>query len=134
MRARTGDSDVQFPLLLSTANMPELDVNFRYLLGTQEVWHSECEACGALSDLLDPAGVFPARSIAYRDGEYHWACPACEAATADPQRGCYVVCNRAPIRSTGRSCCAHDQPAHDAAQHDGSVGAGAERRPAQELL
>ncbi len=103
VRARTGDSDIQFTMLLSTANMPELDINFWYLEGTQEVWHTECEHCGSLSDLSDPAGVFPDKSIGYNDGcvpgvapnEYYWRCPECGEPIADPQRGRYIVTNPA---------------------------------------
>jgi hypothetical protein len=101
VRARTGDSDVQFTLLLSTANMPDLDINFWYRLGTQEVWHTECPSCGALSNLSDPAGVFPAKSIAYNTGqlagvpinEYAWICPECGGPIADPRHGRYIAAN-----------------------------------------
>lgn len=99
VRARTGDSDVAYTLLLSTANMPEMDINFWYLLGTQEVWHTRCPDCDALSDLTDPAGVFPAKSIGYNTGqfpdaplnEYVWLCPACGGHILDPQVGEYIA-------------------------------------------
>ena len=101
VRARTGDSDVQFTLLLSTANMPDLDINHWYQLGTQEVWHTECPQCGALSDLSDPAGIFPGKSIAFNDGrwpdapgqDYIWTCPECGGWIKDPQRGRYIAQN-----------------------------------------
>lgn len=101
VRARTGDSEIQFSMLLSTANMPDLDINFWYQQGTQEVWHSECPHCKALSDLSDPAGVFPDKSITYNRGqvpgapvnEYVWTCPECGGWIEDPQRGRYVVTN-----------------------------------------
>lgn len=101
VRARTGDSDVQFTLLLSTANMPDLDINFWYQLGSQEEWHTECPHCRALSDLSDPAGIFPARSITYNTGqmpgapvnEYVWSCPECGGWIEDAQRGRYIVKN-----------------------------------------
>ena len=44
VRARTGDSDVAFTLLLSTAHLPELDINAWYKMGSQEVWHTKCES------------------------------------------------------------------------------------------
>ena len=91
--ARTGDSEVAFTLLLSTAHLPELDINFWYKLGSQEVWHTECESCGALSDLSDPGEIFPAKSIVHRDGEYRWCCPVCQETIADAQRGRYIVQN-----------------------------------------
>ena len=101
VRARTGDSEIQFTLLLSTANMPELDINYWYLEGNQQVWHTECKSCGALSDLSDPAGIFPEKSIGYNNGdvpgveknEYYWRCPSCGGVIDDPQHGRYVVTN-----------------------------------------
>ena len=102
--ARMGDSDIGFALLLSTANMPESDINFWYLGGTQEIWHTECPSCRALSDLSDPVSNFPDRSIAYNDGrdpklsgaplnEYVWRCPECGGWIEDPQVGRMVVTN-----------------------------------------
>lgn len=97
---RTGDSLIRLMLLLSTANMPDLDINFWYLLGTQAVWHSRCEACGELSDLSDPAGIFPQKSISYHTAaapvagapnsllDHHvWTCPVCRHWIRDPQIG-----------------------------------------------
>ncbi len=102
--ARTGDSDVAFKLLLSTANIAEADINAWYLKGSQEVWHTKCPNCGDLSDLSDPAGIFPDKSIAYNNGEYPeapandyiWTCPHCSAWIRDPQQGEYVVTR--PVR------------------------------------
>jgi hypothetical protein len=99
--ARTGDSHIDFRMLLSTANMPDLDIDFWYHLGTQEEWHTRCLKCDALSDLSDPAGIFPKKSIAFNTGQianapqddYCWVCPVCEAYIADPQVGQYVVKN-----------------------------------------
>jgi len=108
VRARTGDSDVAYTLLLSTANMPDLDINFWYLMGTQEVWHTECPSCHAQSDLTEPAGIFPGKSIRYNTGqfpgapmnEYVWTCPECGGYIADPQIGSYKVLKPgAPYRS-----------------------------------
>ncbi len=101
VRARTGDSDVDFTMMLSTANMPDLDIHFWFLEGTQEVWHSRCESCGTLSDLSDPGGIFPDKSIGYNTGQhagapindYVWTCPHCNGWIRDPQMGCYVVTN-----------------------------------------
>jgi hypothetical protein len=62
--ARVGDSDLAFKMMLSTANMPDLDINFWYKLGTQEVFHTECLHCGALSDLSNPKDIFPLKSTA----------------------------------------------------------------------
>ncbi len=102
VRNRTGDSDIAFTILLSTANMPDSDIDYWYKLGSQEIWHSECPHCKTLSDLSDPAGNFPGKSIGYNaDGdiegvelhEYYWKCPACEGVIDDPQQGRYVATN-----------------------------------------
>lgn len=101
VRARTGDSDIAFTMMLSTANMPDLDIDFWYKEGTQEVWHTRCPHCDALSDLSDPAGIFPDKSIGYNTGqhagapidEYVWTCPSCGGWIEDPQVGQYVVTN-----------------------------------------
>jgi hypothetical protein len=114
VRNRVGDSDVQFTMLLSTAHMPDLDINAWYKRGTQEVWHTRCESCGALSDLSDPDGIFPTRSVAYNTGQvkvgklppnmpagrsapekddYVWLCPRCQCWLPDPQHGEYVPQN-----------------------------------------
>lgn len=102
VRARTGDSDIAFTILLSTANMPDLDIDHWYRLGTQEIWHTECGHCGALSDLSDPTQNFPLRSIRYDESarEYFWQCPECGGVIDDPQQGRYVAQNpEASIRS-----------------------------------
>lgn len=111
VRARTGDSDIAYTLMLSTANMPDLDINFWYQQGTQEVWMTRCPHCAALSDLSDPAGNFPSKTIAYNTGqypdrplnEYYWACPSCGGAIDDPQIGEIVVTNPAAQSSRIRS-------------------------------
>ena len=105
VRARTGDSDIQFTLLLSTPNIDESDINNWYLQGTQEVWHTECPHCGELSDLSDPGGIFPDKSIGYDSAqkEYVWACPECEGVITEPQIGQYVMSNRSAVDSNVRS-------------------------------
>lgn len=96
--ARTGDSLIRMMLLLSTANMPDLDIDAWYQPGTQEVWHTKCPHCSALSDLSDPIATFPSKSIGYNTGqhqgapksEYVWTCPACGGWIQDPQQGSYI--------------------------------------------
>jgi hypothetical protein len=104
--ARVGDSDLAFKMMLSTANMPDLDINFWYKLGTQEVFHTECLHCGALSDLSNPKDIFPLKSTAFNKGgwpdaprgEFIWTCPACRGWIQDPQQGRYVQENNDPNR------------------------------------
>jgi hypothetical protein len=101
--ARTGDSHIDFRMMLSTANMPDLDIDFWYHLGTQEEWHTRCRTCNALTDLSDPNGIFPKRSIDFNAGQipgaplddYCWVCPVCLGYIPDPQVGEYVVKNPA---------------------------------------
>lgn len=100
VRERLSGSLLKLMLMLSTANLPDLDINFWYLGGTQEVWHTECDECGAMSDLSDPVKNFP-RCIAYNEGqvkhapkgEYVWTCPECGGWIPDPQRGRYIAQN-----------------------------------------
>ena len=81
--------------------MPDLDIHFWYLEGTQEVWHTECPCCGTFSDLSDPGGIFPDKSIGYNTGqydgapvnEYVWTCPSCKGWIQDPQIGKYIITN-----------------------------------------
>ena len=105
VRARTGDSDIQFTMLLSTANISEMDINNWYVQGTQEVWHTECPHCNELSDLSDPAGIFPDKSIKYEQQtrEYFWACPECGGTITDPQIGRPVITNPSAIGTNIRS-------------------------------
>ena len=93
--ARMGDSHIDMALMLSTANMPDMDIDYWYQQGTQEVWETECPTCHEHSDLSDPALYFPKRSIAYNVGQvagapmndYVWVCPHCSGYISDPQRG-----------------------------------------------
>lgn len=102
VQARMGDSLIQFTLMLSTANLPDLDINHWFQLGSQEIWHTECPVCHGLSDLSDPNGIFPGKCIAFNkgqiagapEGEYVWTCPLCGGWIPDPQRGQYVVTNK----------------------------------------
>lgn len=104
---RLGDSHIDMALFLSTANMPDLDINYWYQLGTQEEWHTECPHCKALSDLTDPVLNFPKRSIAYNTGQvkgaplndYAWVCPECQGYIEDTQRGRYIA--RKPSTEVG---------------------------------
>ena len=102
--ARCGASDVNFRMLLSTANGPDVDINFWYKRGTQEVFHTHCQACGVYSDLSEPAGIFPNASTAYSKGQFKgaptgvfvWVCPACQAWIQDAQIGKYICQNPNP--------------------------------------
>lgn len=102
VRARTGDSDIAFTLMLSTANIDDDDINRWYNLGDRRVWMSRCPHCGQLSDLSDPVH-FPSKSVVYNSGqlpglplhEYYWACPACGGVIDDPQAGDCIATNPA---------------------------------------
>ncbi len=99
--ARMGDSPLRFALMLSTANMPDADIDFWYQQGTQEVWHTRCLRCDAESDLSDPQGIFPAKSTTWNTGqvknaprgEFIWTCPACGGWIDNPQIGRYIARN-----------------------------------------
>ncbi|RVT91452.1 hypothetical protein EOD42_22615 [Rhodovarius crocodyli] len=107
--ARMGDSDLRFTLMLSTANQPELDINYWYLQGNQEVWHTRCLECGEESDLSDPGGIFPGKSTAYNTGqvahaphnEFVYVCPRCRAWIRDAQIGRYIPQQPGNLALTG---------------------------------
>jgi len=77
VRARMGDSDIRFTLMLSTPVNYGTDINAWYLLGHQAVWCTRCSHCESLSDLSDPAGIFPDKSVIHDGDDYCWACPVC---------------------------------------------------------
>lgn len=104
VRARLGDSDMQFTLMLSTPNNSGLDINEWYLRGHQAAWHVRCRHCLALTDPSDPAGIFPDRSIVFNGGQikgapdddFCWICPECGQYIGDHmQEGEYVSQNPA---------------------------------------
>ena len=96
-RERMSASDIRFSLMLSTANWPEADINFWFLRGTQNIWHTECPRCRAETDLSEH---FPA-CVQYNDGtwpdaphnDYLYVCPECNGYIADTQRGRYIAHN-----------------------------------------
>jgi hypothetical protein len=101
VRARMGDSAVRFTLLLSTANMPEADINAWYNRGTQEVWHTRCPHCAALSDLSDPVLSFPDRSIGFSDGTNHQPIPCLDERRIDVINGDLILAQQAPLYYDG---------------------------------
>lgn len=94
-RERLSASTFRFVMMLSTANWPDLDIDYWFKLGTRERWHTECAACHAETDLTEHfprcielnTGQHPGAEV----GEYVYICPACHAHIPDPQRGRYIA-------------------------------------------
>ena len=94
---RMSASRIRYRLMLSTANVPDADIDFWYKQGTQNAFHTECPHCGALNDL---STHFPA-CVEYNTGqhvgaeinEYVYVCPACHGWLEDTQRGRFIEGN-----------------------------------------
>lgn len=101
---RISASDFRFTMLLSTANWPDLDINFWFKRGNQMVFHTRCPSCGEGTDLSEH---FP-KCIEYNTGkhvgapmnEYVYVCVLCGGWIKDTQRGHYVVGNPEQTRIT----------------------------------
>lgn len=94
---RMSASDVRFFFACSTAKWPGEDIDHLYQKGDQRRFHSACRCDGGV--VLDE--VFP-DCVQWNGGEwdaegaprdYVYACPACKAWVADPQRGRWVAHN-----------------------------------------
>jgi hypothetical protein len=94
---RMSASKIRFRFMLSTANVPDADIDFWYKQGTRNAWHTRCDRCAAETDLSEH---FPA-CIDYNRGshagapinEYVYVCPACQAWIEDTQNGRFVAGN-----------------------------------------
>jgi hypothetical protein len=94
---RMSASRVRFRLMLSTANVPDSDIDFWYKQGTRQAWHTQCPTCRAETDL---AQHWPGCCL-YNDGQiadaplHDWCyvCPACGGWLADTQRGRFIAAN-----------------------------------------
>ena len=101
VKERISASMLKMLLLLSTANLPDLDIDFYYKRGTQKVFFTKCEACGGENDLSDPDKNFPG-CIAYNTGqvdggaplnEYVYVCPDCGHYIPNTMHGRFVEQN-----------------------------------------
>ena len=94
---RMSASRIRYRLMLSTANVPDGDIDFWYKQGTQNAFHTECPHCGESADL---SAHFPA-CIDYNEGrhagapvsEYVYVCPICREWIEDTQRGRFIAAN-----------------------------------------
>lgn len=95
----SNEESLKFLIMLSTANLPELDINYWFLQGTQEVWKVHCRECGSYNDLSDPEINFPGCieynnrtniRYEYAPQDYIWVCPTCRAWIPDTQEGKYI--------------------------------------------
>lgn len=86
---RVSHSPYKFKTFMSTAGLPDNDINRRYQLGNQAVWHSFC----GCPDGCDLARSFPACIITddpKRPGQIYLRCPKCRWEIKDPQNGRYI--------------------------------------------
>ena len=100
---RMSASRIRYTLLLSTANVPERDIHYWFLQGTQNAWHTMCGGCGRETDLsLHWAGPNGRMLVVdYNTGQHPGApmndwvyiCPHCKAWIPDPQRGRFIELN-----------------------------------------
>lgn len=106
---RMSGSKLRFKLMLSTANVEDMDIDNWYRRGTQEAFHTRCSECHALNDLsarfMGDNGV---KVIQYNRGhlkrircdgvehvpppeEYCYVCPDCGSYLHDTQVGQYLA-------------------------------------------
>lgn len=94
---RMSASHIRWRMILSTANMPEADINFFFNLGDQRYFFTECPHCGAEKNLTEHWPDVCQYNTGRIDGaplnEYCYVCPACGGYIADPQRGRYIATN-----------------------------------------
>jgi hypothetical protein len=94
---RMSASRIRFRLMLSTSNVPEMDIDFWYKHGTRSAWHVECQHCNAMSDLSQ----FWPECCVYNLGQiadapmldWVYVCPECASWIQDTQRGRYIAAN-----------------------------------------
>ncbi len=103
-RERMSASDFRFTMMLSTANWPDLDIDYWFHQGSRERWHTHCRVCSAESDLTQHfpkcieinTGQHPDAEM----GEYVYVCPACQAHIPDTQHGRYIADDPTKITRT----------------------------------
>lgn len=92
---RMSASRIRYRLMLSTANVPESDIDHWFRQGTQNCWHTECPHCAGENDLSQH---WPDCCV-YNEGqikdaphlEYVYVCPDCGGWIEDPQKGRFVA-------------------------------------------
>lgn len=92
---RMSASRVRFRMMLSTSNVPEMDIDFWYKLGSRHAWHTHCPHCGAENDLSQhwpDCCVYNLGQIADAPVlEWVYVCPDCAGWLEDTQRGHYIA-------------------------------------------
>jgi hypothetical protein len=89
---RISHSPYKLKTFMSTAGLPDNDINRRYQYGSQHVWMSKC----GCSDGVDLARTFPdciVHDDSRRPGEVYVRCPNCGWEIKNPQNGRYVAHN-----------------------------------------
>jgi len=89
---RISHSPYKNQVFMSTAGIPNADINRRFLNGTQHIWHSKC----GCPDGVDLARTFPDCVIAddpRRNNVPYLRCPKCRWEIISPQNGRYVPHN-----------------------------------------
>ncbi len=86
---RISHSPYKNKVFMSTAGIPDTDINRRFQLGTQHIWMSKC----GCPDGCDLARTFPDCVVAddpRRNNVPYLRCPKCKWEIKDPQNGRYV--------------------------------------------
>lgn len=88
---RISHSPFKYKVFMSTAGLPDSDVNMRFQEGSQHIWLAKCHC----SDGVDLARTFPECVVADdpRRSEPYLRCPKCKWEIKDPQNGRYVAHN-----------------------------------------
>lgn len=87
---RVSHSPYKYKVFMSTAGLPDGDINARFLDGSQHIWMSKCNC----SDGVDLARTFPDCVIEDKTrNKLYLRCPKCKYTIKDPQNGRYVAHN-----------------------------------------
>jgi Phage terminase large subunit (GpA) len=89
---RIAHSPYKMKLFASTTGLPGSNIDLRFQLGSQHVWHAKCNC----PDGVDLPTVFPDCVVAddaKRPGQVYLRCPKCKYEIKDPQNGRYVPQN-----------------------------------------
>jgi len=89
---RVSHSPYKYKVFMSTAGLPDSDINYRFNYGTQHIWMSKC----GCPDGIDLARTFPDCVVSddkRRNNKPYLRCPKCKWEIRDPQVGRYVAHN-----------------------------------------